>query len=42
MSLERVYSVDPTEVYDYISCGYESNILFPSIENSHVSMISLG
>lgn len=22
MSLERVDSVDPTEVYDYIICGY--------------------
>jgi hypothetical protein len=24
MSLERVDSVDPTEVYDYIICGYVS------------------
>lgn len=26
MSLERIDSVDPTEVYDYIICGYVDSI----------------
>lgn len=26
MSLERVDSVDPTEVYDYIICGYVNSM----------------
>lgn len=27
MSLERIDSVDPSEVYDYIICGYAAPIL---------------
>jgi hypothetical protein len=40
MSLERVDSVDPAEIYDYIICGYVSSLEKPrSMKSTHTCLV---